>query len=142
MVISAADRFTIEQAKAKTWADVLTSFDKNPTTGYLAMVQNEESVKQAVRNLILTERTERFYRAGTGSKINSLLFEPQTPIIGMAIENEIRNTIKNSEPRVVLRSVHVESQPDMNSYFVHVVFSVVNIPDDVQEMSLILRRIR
>lgn len=142
MVVSAADRFTIESAKVKTYSDFLTDFDKNPSTGYLAEVHNEDSIRQSIRNLVLTERTERFYRAATGSKVYSLLFEPFDALTSMAIENTIRETIRNSEPRALVRGVTVVPNEAHHMYIVGVMFSVISTPDEVFETALILRRVR
>ena len=142
MVIAAVDRFTIESAKVKTYSDFLTDFDKNPSTGYLALVTNEDAVRQSIRNLVLTERTERFYRSATGSKVYSLLFEPFDALTSMAIENTIRETIKNSEPRALVRGVKVIPNEAQHIYIVGVVFSLINAPEEIFETALILRRVR
>ncbi len=142
MVVSAADRFVIEREKFKTWSDFLTDFDKNPQTGYLASVTNEEAVKQSIRNLVLTQRTERFYRASIGSKIWSLLFEPVDEVTTMNIRNAINETLKYSEPRAIIREVQVIPNADLNMYVVNIIFSIVNIPDQKFDLSVILRRVR
>ncbi len=142
MVIAAADRFTIENSKVRTFSDFLIGFDKNPMTGLLALAHNEEAVKQSIKNLVLTQRTERFYRAATGSKITSLLFDPIDNITSLSVENAIRETIKNSEPRAKLISVEVAAHVTSNLYVVSIVFSIVSSPDLTFNMSLILRRVR
>ena len=142
MTVSAVDRFTIENVKTKTYSDFLTSFSKNPQTGLLATVQNEEAVKQSIRNLVLTQRTERFYRAATGSKIYSLLFEPIDTTTTMNLEAAIKETIKNSEPRAILTSVEVIPNEEYNLYLVNVVFGIGVIPDQSFNLQLMLRRVR
>jgi len=142
MVVAAADRFTIENAKVRTYSDFLTNFDKNPNTGFLAQVTNEEAVKQSIRNLVLTERTERFYRAATGCKIYSLLFDQIDPVVAMTIENTIKETIKNSEPRAIVHTVTATPHSEFNFYAVTVVFGIAAIPDQTFDLSLMLRRVR
>jgi len=142
VAVDHAARFTIENAKVRTYSDFLTNFDKNPQTGYLAQVVNEESVKQSIRNLVLTERTERFYRASTGCKIYSLLFDQIDPVTAMTIENTIRETIKNSEPRAILHSVLATPHSEFNFYAVTIIFSIATIPDQTFDISLMLRRVR
>ena len=53
-----ADRLTIRQKKRKVYSDFFTNFNKNEFTGYLGTVENEEAVKQAFRNLMLTNHGE------------------------------------------------------------------------------------
>ncbi len=142
MVVAAADRFTIENKKVKTYSDFATAFNKNPRTGLLEELRNEESVKQSLRNLILTQRTERFYRASTGTKLYSLLFDPVDEMTSMNIEGSIRETIRNSEPRAILQNLEVLPNPDYEMYIVKIVFSTVTVPDLLFDMSLVLRRVR
>jgi len=142
MVVSAADRFVVERKKFKTWSDFLTDFDKNPQTGFLAMVTNEDSVKQSIHNLVLTQRTERFYRPGIGSKIFSLLFEPVDEVTTMNIRNAINETLRYNEPRAIIREVQVIPKTDLQMYVVNVIFSIVNIPDQTFDLSVILSRVR
>ncbi len=142
MVVAAADRFTIENKKVKTYSDFATNFTKNPQTGYLALVENEEAVKQSIRNLILTERTERPYQASIGSKIWSLLFEPIDPVTAMSIDGTIRETLRNHEPRAILHNVEVLPNEAYHMYIVKIVFGISSIPDENFEVSLLLRRVR
>ena len=142
MVVSAADRFVVERKKFKTWSDFLTDFDKNPQTGFLAMVTNEDSVKQSIHNLVLTQRTERFYRPAIRSKTFSLLFEPVDEVTTMNIRNAINETLRYNEPRAIIREVQVIPKEDLYMYVVNVVFSIVNIPDQTFDLSVILQRVR
>ncbi len=142
MTVSAADRFTVENAKVRTYSDFLINFDKNPKTGFLAQATNEDAVKQSIRNLVLTQRTERFYRAATGCKIYSLLFDPIDPITAMTIENSIRETLKNSEPRAIVHSVTATPHSEFNFYAVTIVFGIAAIPEQSFDLSLMLRRVR
>jgi len=142
MTGEAAARFTVENAKVRTFSDFLTDFSQNPVTGYLAMIENEGAVKQAVKNLLLTERTERPYRNYIGSKINNLLFEPLDPHTEDTLKDAIKETITNCEPRVRLISVDVIGNQDVNGYFVAITFSIINIPQQSFTVEMLLRRVR
>jgi phage baseplate assembly protein W len=137
-----SDKFTIESKKVTQYSDFLNGFDKNPQTGFLAMVSNEESVKQSIRNLILTERTERFYRPHIGSKIMSLLFEPIDIVTEELLKTTITETIKNNEPRAQLVSVSITPMHEYNAYVVAVAFSIINIPSETFDLTVILKRVR
>ncbi len=139
---SPASAYTIENAKVKTFSDFLDSFSKNPQTGYLGMVQNEDAVKQSVRNLVLTERTERPYQPWIGSKINSLLFDPLDQLTSDALKVAIEDTIRNNEPRAQLLEVDVIANEDLDAYLINVIFSILNIPGQNFDLNLILRRAR
>lgn len=135
------DKFTITQ-KAEIYSDFLNNLDLNPVTGYLAKATNANAVKQSIRNLILTTKTERFYRSDIGSKIHALLFEPVDAVTTDLLRTTITETIENNEPRAKLLNVHIEPSSEMNAYFINVYFEVINIPNNQFELNLVLRRVR
>jgi len=141
---SRADKFTITSKQVEYYSDFLIDLDKNPLTGYLARVTNEESVKQAVKLLLLTERTERFFQPWMGSKLNGLLFEPNLPTTNIQIDQEVRMTLKNCEPRVKVEDVVVTNgqDRDVNDTYVTVVFSINNIPNKTFTTDVVLNRLR
>lgn len=140
-----SDRYTIEQKKVEFYSDFLPNLDKNPLTGYLARVTNEESVKQSLKSLLLTERTERFFQPWIGSKLNSLLFEPNLlDATSIALQNEIKTTIENCEPRIALSDININSGDniDDNTLNVTLTFSINSIPDQTFTLDLIINRLR
>jgi phage baseplate assembly protein W len=137
-----ADKYTPITEKKEYYSDFLINFDENPITGNLARVTNEESVKQSIRNLILTNRSERLFQPLAGSRINSLLFENFDSSLVSSIETEIRETISLYEPRANIERVNItESQIDNNSLEITILFSIINIPQII-EMTLFLKRVR
>lgn len=137
-----ADKYTPITEKREYYSDFLINFDQNPITGNLARVTNEESVKQSIKNLILTNRSERFFQPLAGSRINSLLFENFDSSLISSIETEIRETINLYEPRANIERVNItESQIDQNTLEISILFSIINIPQII-EMTLFLKRVR
>lgn len=137
-----SDKYSIETKKIQTFSDFMINFDMNPMTGYLARVTNEESVKQAIRNLILTDRTERFHNSSIGSKITSLLFEPVDITTSEMLKTTISETIDNYEPRAELHRVDVIAKEDLNAYFVNIIFGIVTIQNESFNLNLILKKVR
>ena len=137
-----ADKYTPITEKREYYSDFLINFDENPVTGNLARVTNEESVKQSIRNLILTNRSERPFQPLVGSRINSLLFENFDSSLVSSLETEIRETISLYEPRANIERINiVESEIDNNSLEITILFSIINIPQII-EMTLFLKRVR
>lgn len=139
--MSRADKYTVEFKKPTYYQDFLNTFESNPLTGSLATVSNEDAVNQSIRNLILTNRYERYEQPTLGSKMNSLLFEPPSPIVQEQIINQITETISNCERRVNDLNVQVDPREDLNAYIVTVTYSLINIPYDIS-FNLILKRVR
>ena len=92
---------------SKGFKDISTSFQVNPLTYDLIAIKNETAIARSIRNLVLTYQGERFFNPILGSKVSRLLFESVDEITASAIQEEIKTTIENFEPRVNLLSVDV-----------------------------------
>ena len=106
--------------------DLNLQFLNNPNTGDVAIKTGSNAVKQSIKNLILTDKFERPFNPGIGSRIKDLLFEPNDIITEKLIEDEITSVINNQEPRAQLLGVSVKSEREGFGYDVKIVFSVVN----------------
>jgi len=107
----------------------------------LVKVYDENAIKTAVKNLILTNNYERPFHPELGTQVNSLLFEPATPMLGAVLQQTIRQIIDNYEPRVNLDNVGVTVNPDGNSVLVTIDFTIINTQTP-QQLNLTLERTR
>jgi phage baseplate assembly protein W len=139
--MSRADKITSTIKKDLIYSDFLLNLDKHPLNGGLARISNEDSVKQSIKNLIMTEIFERPYQPTLGSKVNSLLFDPMNELTVNLLENTIGDTIRLFEPRANLIAVNVYGVDERNEYNINIIFSVVNVIGEVQ-LDLIIKRIR
>lgn len=140
--MSRADKITLERKKTELYSDFLTNFDQNPITGTLARVTNEESVKQSLRNLVLTNTGERFYDNNKGSKIRQSLFESYDPDNLEIIKIQLKETIDAYEPRANILDINFTDGLDENSYGVSIIFSIINIPNSSYDISINISRVR
>ena len=62
-------------ARSRSFKDLAINFAKNPFTDDVSVINNENAIKQAVRNLILTTPGEKPFQPLVGSRVNDLLFE-------------------------------------------------------------------
>ena len=62
------------------YKDLGLSFIPHPVTKNVGVLKNENAVKRAVRNLILTNKGEQVFDELYGGNITSLLFENITPV--------------------------------------------------------------
>jgi phage baseplate assembly protein W len=136
-----ADIQTATYNPDERYSDFLMNFDKNPITGNLAKVTNEEAVKQAIKNLVLTNQGERLYNRTMGSKVRTSLFDPADAMTAEMIRTTIEQTITYHEPRANLLGVEIFDDSDNNAYKVNIYFNLINIPDVIQ-LDLILKRAR
>lgn len=125
----------------RTFKDIDLNFIANPVTGDISKKFDENAIKQSIKNLILTNHYERLFHPEIGSSINSLLFEPFSPILQSTLERAITYTITNFEPRVRLISVEVNLKPDNHTADVQIVFKIVNTEKPIA-VSFTLERTR
>jgi phage baseplate assembly protein W len=107
------------------FSDLDISFGRNPVTGDVNTLTNEESIKQAVKLLVLTQNYERPFHSEIGSPVGGLLFENSSPLLSNIIKRVIRQAIANFEPRVRVNDIGVIENYDNNGIIVTVQFSIV-----------------
>ena len=131
---------SVNQSKV-TSSDFLVNFNRHPETDQLVRLTNSEAVKRALRNLILTQKTERFFQPDIGSDINRILFEDMSPQTAIVLEQYIIEVISNYEPRA--GNVQVFIQPDdfNHAYNVSIVFTIINNSNPIV-LNLSLNRVR
>lgn len=128
--------------KSKAFKDISLSFDPHPVTKDIPILANERAITRSVRNLVETIPTERFFDSNLGTNIRELLFENMSASSVMIIEDMVRNTIRNYEPRVGDIGVEVDAVPDDNSVNVRVLFEIIGLESPLQSFSFILEPTR
>ena len=128
--------------KSKAFKDISLSFDPHPVTKDLPVIANERAIVRSVRNLVETIPTERFFDSNLGTNIRELLFENMTASSVMIIEDMVRNTVRNYEPRVGDIGVEVDAIPDSNTLNVKVLFEIVGLEAPLQSFDFILEPTR
>lgn len=125
----------------RTFIDLDLNFARHPVTNDVVRKYDEEAIKAAVKNLVLTQNYERPFHSEIGSQIRGLLFEPATPMLNIMLKRAITDTIINFEPRVNLDDVLVTLSPDNNEVYVSIYFTIINTTRPVQ-VDLVLTRTR
>lgn len=109
--------------------DLSLSFAKNKVTEDLLVKKEDAAVKQAVLNILLTNKGERVYDAQYGSNVRTYLFEPLDFGTAGSIRDEIVRTLKRYEPRVTIQECLVEPNFDSNGFDVRLDFKVLSRAD-------------
>ena len=121
--------------------DLKINFMPHPVTGDLQVTKEDAAVKQSVVNLLMTIHGERPFQSRLGSRISELLFEPLDYGIAAQIQDEIRTTLRNYEPRIGIVQLKVEPEYDQNSFTVHMEYEIVGRQDNApQEINFLLQR--
>lgn len=121
--------------------DLKINFMPHPVTGDLQVTKDDAAVKQSVVNLLMTIPGERPFQSKLGSRISELLFEPLDYGIAAQIQDEIRTTLRNYEPRIGIVQLVVEPEYEQNSFTVHMEYEIVGRQDNApQEINFLLQR--
>ena len=128
--------------KSKAFKDISLSFDPHPVTKDLPVLSNERAITRSVRNLVETIPTERFFDSNMGTNIRGMLFENFSGSDVMIIEDMVRNTVRNYEPRVGDIGVEVDASLDDNTISVRVLFSIIGLEAPTQAFTFILEPTR
>lgn len=126
---------------SKKFVDLNPKFEKNPLTGDLPVLKNENAIRQAVKNIVMTQRGERPFRPFFGSTVGSVLFENLDLYNVDEISIAIEDALKAYEPRVQMQNVTVINDIDSNSVEVVIDYTITGIPLDTQSLNLILERV-
>jgi phage baseplate assembly protein W len=106
------------------YSDFNVVFAPHPETGALARVTNANSVKQAFRNLILTNYYGRFRQPFLASNIRAYLFENPDSITAAHIRDEVIR-LAAYDTRVNLIECTVTPELADAGYNIVITFSVV-----------------
>lgn len=112
--------------KPEIYSDFHKDMTQSPINFDLARKIDEESVKESIRNLILTDRGERLFQPNIGSDIRRMLFENMDNSTIELIKDLVKNTIQNYESRVNLIGVDVLSSIDSLKVDIIITFNIIN----------------
>jgi phage baseplate assembly protein W len=132
----------------KIYSDLDLSFNRNPNTGDVAISYDEQAVIRSLKNLLQTNHYDRPFQPDLGTNLTGLLFENTSKSLETTIAREIRDCVRNFEPRVTFiddtenqRSIVVNVNSDGNGYNVTLTFYVGN-NTSATTLNLLLKRTR
>lgn len=114
------------QTLNKLYSDIDFTFARRPVVGDVAVSYDNQAVIRSIRNILSTKKYEKLFNPSFGTNIDTLLFEPITPITAGALEQEVANAIRNYEPRAILKSVVISPDESKNLYTVTLTFYLGN----------------
>ena len=128
--------------KSRAFKDISLSFSPHTVTKDLPVLINERAVVRSVRNLVETIPTERFFNSDIGTDIRGSLFETFSRETLVTIEDQIRDTIGNFEPRVSNLEIEASSRPDDNTFNIKVIFDIAGLNVPTQSFTFLLEPTR
>jgi len=128
-------------SKKKPHRDLDLSLKIHPIRKDLIPLKDDAAVKNAVRNLIITNFYERPFGDDKGANLRGLLFEPAGFITEIRLRDAIERVIEKYEPRVRIISIRIFDNTDRNEYIVNVNFKIKEF-DSNTSVQIALRRLR
>lgn len=133
---------TIQTTRAQArYKDFYNNLDAHPVRKDLYVLEDVDSIKNSLKNLIFTDPGERFFQPLIGSGIRQSLFENLSAHTAFTIQTQVETTITNFEPRARLIRVIVNPLYDENAYNVQIIFSTINNPQPIT-FNVLLTRVR
>ena len=105
-------------------------------------LKDANAIARSVRNIVMTTPGEKFFNPNFGSKISASLFENMDDLSALTIREEIENSIRRFEPRVILDDIVVAPNFDNNSFDVTVIYRIVGIDIPQQQLEFVLESTR
>ena len=105
-------------------SDIDCAFVARPS-GDLYKKTDAASVKQAVKNLLMTNHGSVPFKPLYGANLGSLLFELDTMVEESDIKTVVSETLRDHEPRVRLQDCKVDLYSDYNAVNIRVTFEII-----------------
>jgi phage baseplate assembly protein W len=127
--------------RKETYSDFYKDLTLSPINSDLARKTDEESIKESIKNIVLTDRGERLFQPEFGCDIRKILFENIGPETIITAREMIKSAINNYEPRCALVAVDVYGSKDSNSITITITFHVINKQEPIT-LNLTVDRVR
>jgi len=123
------------------WSDLDLALTLHPIRKDIIPLKDDRAIKNAVKNLLLTNFHERPFQPSIGANLRGLLFEPADGITRIALKDNILRVLIQYEPRIKVLDIDVKNTSDENGYQIIVNFLIKEY-DRQDTVEIVLRRLR
>jgi len=128
-------------SRKKGWADLNLSLTPHPIRKDIIPLKDDAAIKNAVKNLILTNFFERPFQPEKAGNLRGLLFEPADGITKYELSDGVRRVLEDYEPRIKVQHVGIVDEGEINSYTITVYFEIINL-NTTSTVEIVLQRLR
>ena len=122
------------------------SYTQNGLSGDVVRRYDNESVKQSVRNILLTNKFEKPFQRDFGCNLVNFNFDRSGAWSEYEIGQEIRRQMKINEPRILIEDVAITRKPEKQTVDVLLLYKVKpidsNSPSETVDVQIKVERIR
>ena len=112
-------------AATLSFKDINITFKKHPVTNDLVVSRDASAIKQAIINLLLTNKGEKLFNPQYGSNIRSYLFEPLDYGTAQQIIGNIEFTVSKWEPRIQILNLDAIPNYNDNGFDVEMTYEII-----------------
>tara|TARA_B100000925_G_C21767947_1_gene370714 strand:- start:246 stop:638 length:393 start_codon:yes stop_codon:yes gene_type:complete len=129
-------------ATSLSFKDLNITFKKHPVTDDVVVSRDASAIKQAIVNLLMTNKGERLMNPDYGSDIRRYLFEPLDYGTANQITGNIKSTIDTFEPRISVLNLRALPNMDDNGFDVEMTYEIRGTDDPPVTVDFFLARTR
>ena len=129
-------------ATSLSFKDLNITFKKHPVTDDVVVSRDASAIKQAIVNLLMTNKGERLMNPNYGSDIRRYLFEPLDYGTANQITGNIKSTIDTFEPRISVLNLRALPNMDDNGFDVEMTYEIRGTDDPPVTVDFFLARTR
>ena len=127
---------------SRGFKDISMTFQANPLNNDLIAIKDANAIARSVKNIVFTLPGEKFFNPTFGSRISRTLFENIDDITASVIVDEIKESIRNYEPRVELLDVEAFPNFDNNQFDVNITYEIIGSDIPPQDLQFALQPTR
>lgn len=105
--------------------DLNLNLTKNLQNGDIYVLNELQSIRASIKNLILTRKGERIFQCYLGTDLESLLFEVANSNTADNIIEQVKTLLNLYEPRITIDSVEVFLEDDDVTLSLKLVYTIV-----------------
>lgn len=120
------DSASEQTANARVFSDLNLIMNVHPARKDIVPLTDIDAIKQAVKNLVLTNLGERPFMHNVGGNITRMLFENYNPYMAAELSYSIESVIKQHEPRVSDINIQVTPTDNANAIAATIGFKINN----------------
>ena len=125
-----------------SFKDLNITFKKHPVTNDVVVSKDASAVKQAIANILMTNKGEKLMMPDFGGDIRRYLFEPLDYGTSQQIVGGIQTAIEKYEPRIGIRALSAKPNRDDNGYDVEMTYVIRGTDQPPVAVEFFLERTR
>lgn len=122
--------------------DLDFNFTAHPVTGDVSIKSGLDSLKQSLKNILMTSLLERPFNTRLNLNLTAYLFENYNIYYSDIIKEEIKNIIDQNETRVKINKIDLVFQESTNSLKIILDFSAINDSKEQTQLQITVERVR